>query len=128
MLEDGPEEGRKGKKCRTYLARKASKEKAPKDYRLTAFTKLNIFIPATKSKAKVLPYWEDTVSDRFIFFHGMNESFCIILLDDTGYDMNNQGDFPEHFRTWKTFLKFENEVLMGMLTPSDRSRKLVCSI
>ena len=60
----------------------------------------------------------------------MDPSFCIILPHSEAKESRiyERKDFPRFFRTWKTYVHYENDVVMGMPTDKTRSRKVVATI
>ena len=102
----------------------------PPEYNHTAFVELNTFIPQGKSGKEVLPLWEDAIMDLLDFVHQMDPSFCIILPHSDAKESRiyERKDFPKFFRTWKTYVHYENDVVMGMPTDKTRSRKVVATI
>ena len=106
-------------------------QKAPPEFSSSAFLEVSIFLDSGLDKDVVFDMWVEAVADLLSRFRAMPDgasAICILHPTDDTLRIYDREDFPEFFVQWSKFASFENNNVLSMPTPDDRSRKIVSTL
>ena len=99
------------------------------DHKHTGYIKITTFFPSGIKKEDILEEWEDMIAEGLGGLQQLDPAICILREDDNDreYTIHAKQHMPKFFRQWRQIVKLNSANVLGMNTPENKPRKVVCS-